>query len=153
MRPDQHPALAVEEEASRLVALLGEQPFQLLTYLSNQLAVVKAQAQMLIGLCGLTVTVTGFSGTHMVNAGWISASLMVLGIALILVAAVLCLRTLTETRWVSQVLHDSLTETTRLVFQRRDRQQHRLTIAGRFVGFGLAAYLCSVAAAAFSVLG
>lgn len=152
MSDDEKQPLSVEEEAQRLVELLQAQPYQLLSYLSGQLAVVKTQAQMLIGLCGLTVTVTGFSGTHMVKAGWISAGLMVLGIALILVAATLCLKTLTETRWVTQCLADSLTETTRAVFKRRNRQQHRLTIAGRFVGFGLAAYLFSVASAALQGL-
>lgn len=144
--------LSVDEEAARLVKLLETQPFQLLTYLSNQLAVVKTQAQMLIGLCGLTVTVTGFSGTHMVRAGWFSAGSMVIGIAMILVAALMCLQTLTETRWVTQSLADSLVDTTRAVFLRRDRQQHRLTIAGRFVGAGLAFYLFAVASAAINTL-
>lgn len=139
-------------EARRLVALLGEQPFQLLTFLSNQLAVVKTQAQMLMGLCGLTVTVTGFSGSHMVQAGAFSSSLMVVGIALTLVAAIQCLRTLTETRWVSQELADALSETAQVIIERRDRLQHRLTIAGRFVGLGLTAYLGAVAAAAFSTI-
>lgn len=139
-------------EARRLVALLGAQPFQLLTFLSNQLAVVKTQAQMLMGLCGLTVTVTGFSGSHMVQAGPLSSVLMVVGIALTLVAAILCLRTLTETRWVSQELADLLEETTQVIIERRDRLQHRLTVAGRFVGLGLGAYLGAVAAAALSTL-
>lgn len=150
---DDEISLPVGEEAARVVGLLGPQPFQLLSYLSNQLAVIKSQAQMLIGLCGLAVTVTGFSGAHMIRAGWLSSSLLVLGIALIQVAAALCLQTLTETRWVTQSLDDDLVKTTRLVFARRDAQQHRLTIAGRFVGLGLASYLGAVATAAVSTLG
>jgi hypothetical protein len=140
------------EEAKRLVSLLGAQPFQLLSYLSGQLAVIKTQAQMLMGLCGLTVTVTGFSGSHMVKAGPTSSALMIAGIALTLVAAILCLKTLTETRWVSQELDDALEVTTLVVITRRDRLQHRLSIAGRFIGLGLGAYLAAVATAAFANL-
>jgi len=141
-------SISEEEEARRLAALLAGQPFQLLTYLSNQLAVIKTQAQQLIGLCGITITVTGFSGAHMIKAGLVPSLLMVLGIALILVAAVMCLRTLTETRWVTQDLDDALEKTARAVIVRRNRLAHRLNIAGRFVALGLGAYLGAVATAA-----
>lgn len=149
MVPRQHDP---RQEAQRLTKLLAGQPFQLLSFLSGQLAVIKTQAQMLMGLCGLTVTVTGFSGSHMVQAGAISSALMIAGIALTLIAAIECLRTLTETRWVSQELNDSLEETAFVVIERRDRLQHRLSVAGRFVGLGLTAYLGAIAAAAFSSL-
>ncbi len=141
-------SLSDDDEARRLIALLGAQPFQLLSYLSQQLAVLKTQAQQLIGLCGITITVTGFSGAHMIKGGAVPSILLVLGIALILVAAVQCLRTLTDTRWVTQDLADELVDTARVVIARRNRLQHRLTVAGRFVALGLGAYLGAVAAAA-----
>lgn len=140
--------LSDDDEARRVVALLGAQPYQLLSYLSQQLAVLKTQAQQLIGLCGITITVTGFSGAHMIKGGPIPSMLLVLGIALILVAAVQCLRTLTDTRWVTQDLADELVDTARVVIARRNRLQYRLTVAGRFVALGLGAYLGAVAAAA-----
>lgn len=140
--------LSDDEEARRVVSLLGAQPYQLLSYLSQQLAVLKTQAQQLIGLCGITITVTGFSGAHMIKGGFVPSALLILGIALILVAAVQCLRTLTDTRWVTQDLSDQLTDTARVVIARRNRLQHRLTGAGRFVALGLGAYLAAVAAAA-----
>lgn len=140
--------LSEDEEARRIVSLFGAQPFQLLSYLSQQLAVVKTQAQQLIGLCGITITVTGFSGAHMINGGPVPSALLVLGIALILVAAVQSLRTLTDTRWVTQDLADDLADTTRVVITRRNQLQNRLTVAGRFLALGLGAYLGAVATAA-----
>lgn len=138
------------EEARRLVGHLGTQPFQLLTYLSGQLSVLKSQAQMLLGLCGLAVTVTGFSGAHMIRAGSASAVTMVVGIGFVLAAATLCISTMGHIRWVTQDLSDDLTETARAVLERRDRQQARLQIASYLVAVGLAAYLSAVAIAAFT---
>ena len=141
---------SIRDEAKRLTAVFQGQPAQLVTFLSGQLAVVKAQAHMLVGLCGLTITVTGFSGAHMIRSGSLAAWTMVVGIAFILVAAVICLRVLTQLRWVSQDLADDLVDTTETVLVRRNTQQRRVTIAGALVTVGLGSYLLAVVAAAVS---
>lgn len=137
-----------EREAHELVELFTGP--DLLRFLSTQLGVVKQHAQMLLGLCGLAVTVTGFSGSHMIRAGMASAVAMVSGIALIMVGAVLSLRVLLRVRWVSQELCEDLEQTATTVVNHRNRQQRRLSVAGVFVATGLAAYLVSVSLAAFS---
>jgi hypothetical protein len=142
--------VTLREEAERLQRVFLGQDAQLVTYLSTQMGVVKNQAQVVLGLCGLAITVTGFSGAHMIRSGSLAAACMVVGIALILVAAVLALRTLTQVRWVSHELADDLVDTVERVLDRRNAQQRRLQIAGFFVGGGLAAYLLAVAVAALS---
>jgi hypothetical protein len=142
------PPLPAEEEARRLTLLFGDNPAQILMLLSQQLAVLKQHAQMLIGLCGLPVT--GFSGAHMVRSGTLAASLMVAGIACVGVAAVLCLRALTQVRWVTKDLDADLRITATAVFLRRDRQTALLAWAALFVAVGLAAYLAAVAVAAWT---
>lgn len=138
----------IREEARRLHQLFQGQPAQLVQYLSHQIATVKTYAQILVGLCGLTVTVTGFSGAHMVRAGSLSASLMVGGIALVLAGLMMCLQTITGLRWVSQELRDDLVETTVIVIHRRNRKQRRLSLAAVFVAGGLVCYLAAVSVAA-----
>ncbi len=133
-------------EAEQLAAQLPAA--ELLRFLSAQLGIVKHQAQLLMGLCGLAITVTGFSGTHMIQAGAHSALAMVVGIALILVGAVAVLRILLRVRWVSQELGVEPAQTALRVIIHRDRQQRRLAWAGVFVALGLSAYLLSVALAA-----
>jgi hypothetical protein len=142
---------AQQREAQRLARALSEP--ELLGFLAAQLGVVKNQAQLLMGLCGLAITVTGFSGTHMIKAGPLSAGSMVVGIALILIGAVAVLRVLLRVRWVSQDLADEPATTAARVIVHRDRQQHRLGVAGVFVALGLAAYLLSVALAAVVHVG
>ncbi|HLL24009.1 MAG TPA: hypothetical protein VK427_17875 [Kofleriaceae bacterium] len=138
----------VREEATRLHALFANRPTELITYLAQQIGTVKTYAQVLVGLCGLTITVTGFSGAHMIRAGSLSAMLMVAGIALVLVGLILCVRTITLLRWVSQDLTDELVETAVIVIGRRNQQQRRLSRAALFVVGGLTCYLGAVVVAA-----
>ena len=142
--------MEVSDEARRLLALYTGRAPDLVAHLSAQLGTVKTYAQVLVGLCGLTVTVTGFSGAHMIRAGSLSASFMVGGIALVLVGLILCIRTITLLRWVSQDLHDDLIETARIVIARRNGQQRMLGIAAVFVVGGLACYLAAVVIAALA---
>lgn len=141
---------ALEDEARRLRALYAGRDVELVAMLSAQLGTVKTYAQVLVGLCGLTVTVTGFSGAHMIRAGSLSAALMVAGIACVLVGLTVCIRTVTQLRWVTQELRDDLLETARVVIRRRNRQQRRLAFAAIFVVAGLATYLGAVVVAALA---
>lgn len=137
-----------QQEAKRLVEMFEGNRAATVTFLSGQFAVLKNQAQILLGLCSVTITVTGFSGQHMVRGGPASTGAMVLGIGLILIAAVLTLRTISTLRWVSQDLTDDLIETASRVIQRRNRQQRALSWAGGFVALGLGGYLVAVVLAA-----
>lgn len=138
----------VTEEARQLQRLFGQQPIALVQYLGQQIATVKTYAQVLIGLCGLTVTVTGFSGAHMIRSGSTAAALMVGGIALVMIGLVISIRTITRLHWVSQDLRDDLAETLIIVLGRRNRQQRALVVAAVFVAAGLACYLAAVTVAA-----
>ena len=142
--------MEVREEARRLNELFANRPADMILYLGTQIATVKTYAQILLGLCGLTVTVTGFSGAHMIRAGSASASLMIGGIALVVVGMVLCIRTITKLRWVSQELRDDLIETVSVVIQHRNGQQRMLSVAALFVAGGLTCYLGAVTVAALA---
>lgn len=140
----------VDDEAHRVHGMFSDQPARMVELLSHQIATVKTYAQVLVGLCGLTVTVTGFSGAHMIRAGSVSATLMVAGIVLVLVGLTLCVRTITRLRWVTQDLRDDLVETARIVLARRNHQQRTLARAAVFVVTGLACYLGAVVVAAIA---
>jgi hypothetical protein len=139
------------DEARRLVEVFAGRPDQLVTFLSAQLTVVKTHAQMLMGLSGLVVTVTGFSGHNMVRGGAASTAAMSLGILAVLVAVVLTLRVSSRLRWVSEDLADDLVATAAAVIRRRDQQTRALGYAGALVTLGLSSYLVSVVLAALAV--
>jgi hypothetical protein len=135
-------------EAERLLAIFNGP--ELLAFLAGQLGVLKHQAQMLLGMCGLAITVTGFSGSNMIQAGRASAIALVVGIGLILLGALGSLHSLMSVRWVTEDLADDLVDTAYAVIVHRNTQLRRLSMAGILVAFGLAAYLTSVALAAFA---
>ena len=144
-------AVGQEDEARRLVEVFKARPEGLVGYLSGQLGVLKTQSQTLMGLSGLVVTVTGFSGHNMVRGGPWSTSAMVLGIAFVLAAVVTTLRVSGRLRWVSQDLEDDLYVTALAVIRRRDAQQGALATAGAFVAVGLGLYLVAVVLAALTI--
>ena len=143
--------MKAQEEAVRVTTLFEGRSVELVVFLSGQLAVLKSQASMLVGLCGLAVTVTGFSGAHMIRAGSVAALSMVIGIALIVVGLLVCLRTLTRLRWVTQDLTDDLVETATIVITRRNTEQRNVIVATAFIASGLVAYLVAVVLAAWLV--
>jgi hypothetical protein len=138
----------VQQEASHLTRLFSGRDPELLTLLSGQLSVLKSQGQTLLGLCGLCITVTGFSGHLMVRGAVLSTLSMVGGIFMILVAAVMTIRIMAALRWVTQDLGESMEETARVTLARRNKEQRALSLASAFVAMGLAGYLLAVVLAA-----
>lgn len=146
--PSQRPIPTPLEEGENLVALLSESPASLITFLSGQLGVLKTQAQMIMGIAGLIITVTGFSGHHMVRGGTLSTIAMVVGIVFTLAGVIQTVRTLGKIRWVSQDLGGPLSEVAARIIARRNQEQRALTFSGAMVSVGLCAYLISVVLAA-----
>ncbi len=142
-----------ELEARRLVAVFAGRPDALVAFLSGQLGVLKGQAQVLMGLSGLVVTVTGFSGHNMVRGGLPSTIAMIVGIVFVVLAITVTLRVVARLRFVSQDLEDDLEQTTLAVLHRRDTQSRALSYAGVCVTIGLGSYLMAVVLAALAVGG
>jgi hypothetical protein len=141
---------AESQEVERLSALYEGDERSLVSLLSGQLAVLKTQSQMLLGLCGLCITVTGFSGHNMVNAGPVGAFSMVIGIGLILVAVVVTLRAMVGIRWVTQDLGADARAVLEAVVPRRNQQQRAISLAGGCAAVGLSFYVVSVIYAALT---
>ena len=137
-------------EADRLAELFGSDPRGLIALLSGQLGVLKQQAQILTGLSAIAITVTGFSGHHIVRAGLWSAGARTMGIACIRAGIVITLGTLGRLRWVTQDLDEDLSAMALAVIGRRNREQSALGWAGRFIALGLGSYLVAVCLAAFA---
>ncbi len=62
-----------------------------LTVIMAQFAILQNRSQLLLTLCTLTLTITGFSGPKIIASGELSRWSMVVGIALVLIGLVLVL--------------------------------------------------------------
>jgi hypothetical protein len=136
-------------EAENLAAAF-EHTGELVSFLAGQLAVLRTQAQTFLGIAGICISVTGFAGHNMVNAGRVSAGAMIVGVMLILVAIVITLRSLANVRWVTQDLGDGNVELARRVLARRNLLQRSLHHAVALIGVGLGFYVLAVVSAALA---
>ncbi len=138
-----------DDEARHLAELFEGRTPELLSFLSGQLSVLRNQGQTYLGIASVCISVTGFAGHNMVNAGLWSAAAMIVGIFLILLAIVVSLWALAHIRWVSQHLGGAPVELAASAVGRRNVLGRRLTIAAGLIGIGLAFYLVAVVIAAF----
>lgn len=141
--------MAEAREAEEVTAAF-ERTADLVSFLSGQLAVLRTQAQTFLGIAGICISVTGFAGHNMVNAGPLSAAAMVIGVAFILVAIVITLRCLSNVRWVTQDLGAGNLELTKRVIARRNLLQSSLHRGAVLIAVGLACYVIAVVLAALA---
>lgn len=136
-------------EAENLAAAF-ERTGELVSFLAAQLAVLRTQAQTFLGIAGICISVTGFAGHNMVNAGPFAAGAMIVGVTLILVAIVITLQCLANVRWVTQDLGDGNVELARRVLERRNSLQRALHRSMALIAVGLAFYVVAVVLAALA---
>lgn len=136
-------------EAENLAAAF-ERTGDLVSFLAAQLAVLRTQAQTFLGIAGICISVTGFAGHNMVNAGPFSAGAMIVGVTLILVAIVITLQCLANVRWVTQDLGHGNVELARRVLERRNLLQRALHRSMALIAVGLGFYVAAVVLAALS---
>ena len=97
------PATNREEEARHLLALYAGDPAKVMGTVETQLGVLAARAQTLLSLTGLTITVTGFSGTSIASTSRAAAALIVTGLVLVLLGAGQCIAGILAVRWTTSI--------------------------------------------------
>ena len=100
----------ITRETANLIKVYGEKREALVSILAGQLAVLKQEAQVILGLCGLVITVTGFSGGNVIKAGSVSSAFLVTGIVFVMSAVSLAMYALGHIRWVTQVRKQGRTQ-------------------------------------------
>lgn len=134
-----------EEEADHLLALFGGDATKVFGVVQNQLSQLATRAQMLLQLAGLTITVTGFSGTNIAKSGPLAAILVVAGLVVVLLGASLSMGGILRVRWVTQFApappRDVIIEAIRM----RDKKTWAFSRSLALLIVGLALYIGSVA--------
>ena len=74
------------EEAERLLAFCSH-PREAYDLLEKQMSVLVMRTQVMLSLCGIVITVTGFSGRAVAETGELARGCMVVGMAAVLGAA------------------------------------------------------------------
>src|SRR5688572_22045038 len=94
--------LTREAEADRILADYGPTAFgNIMVMLERQFAVLHNRAQVLLTLCGIIVSTTGFSGRNIAGTGPWAKWLIVGGVSGVLVAAGLVCWGVLHLRWLT----------------------------------------------------
>lgn len=94
--------LSRDSEADRMIELFGGDFASLHSIIERQFGVLMARAQVLLGLCGVVVTTTGFSGRIIAGTNALAQGLIIGGISLTLASAAIVVFGVLPLRWLTQ---------------------------------------------------
>ncbi len=136
---------ARQDEARRIAALVGDDHRAAYDLLERQLAVLVLRTQVLLSLSGIVITVTGFSGRAIAASGTAARYSIVVGILIVLSAALTAIGGVLRLRWLSQILGDDVATTLERGLALRDLKSRWLAASMILFGVGFAAYCVAIA--------
>ena len=132
--------LSAAEEAERLYGLCGEDYLKALTFVEAQLNVVYTRAQVLVGISGMVITVTGFSGRTIADTSKTAQYCIIIGLAVVLAATVWVFLRVMRISWASSILSgEEVADLTQLI-EYRNRKTISYEIGGKVLALGLIIY-------------
>jgi hypothetical protein len=142
--PFDRPLATPEQEVEHLLRLYDRDAAKIMSELQSQLGILAARAQTLLSLAGITITVTGFSGANIARAGRLPASLLVVGLVIVLTSASIAMHGILRLRWTTSLPPCELHEAVRVAIEARDAKTRSFDWALRLLMLGLALYVSSV---------
>ncbi|MFG0249634.1 MAG: hypothetical protein ACF8OB_12165 [Phycisphaeraceae bacterium JB051] len=139
--------LTPEQEYNRIMSVYGkDDPLDALNLVERQLHTLTQRAQMLLGLCGIVITVTGFSGRIIAGTNRIAQILIVSGVGITLLAAGLVVGGVMKLHWITQQPPESdLPQLIRSSLAYRDRKMRYYQKAVFVLLLGLTCYVIAIA--------
>lgn len=132
-------------EARRIWSLCGEDLKQAFDLLSTQMAVLQTRAQALMGLAGVIVTVTGFSGRLIAGTHRGAQALIVLGLLGVLSSAILMYARVLHVRWITAEPEGAPIDVLTRVIHRRDQKTTAFRQGGLIFCCGVVCYALALA--------
>lgn len=137
--------MKVDEEARAILNLVSGDLSRAVQILQHQHDVLYSRAQVLTGLAGMVVTVTGFSGRLIASTNRPAQYLVILGLAIVLCSAVFVIRRVMKIRWVTSDLSDDHVASIKQVLLRRDRKTKAIRTGGLMLFIGLLCFFTAFA--------
>jgi hypothetical protein len=136
MSDDEKPELG-REAADILELANGDLP-RAFEHVERQHGTLVLRTQVLLSLCGIVITVTGFSGRSIAQSGMLARACIVAGLFVVLSAAVVAMIGVLRLRWLTQLVHgnDPL-ETLVRCLEPRELKTRRLAMVLFVLGFAL----------------
>jgi hypothetical protein len=132
-------------EARRILALCGGDALQAFQIVQMQITTLATRTQAILGLSGIVITVTGFSGRSIALISPIARTTIVAGLLIVLAAAAVGVAGVLRLRWTTQEIADSPLATVQRLIVIRDGKERYLSAALMMFVVGFALYCFAVA--------
>jgi hypothetical protein len=121
--------------------------------MERQLGVLMNRAQLLLGLCGIAITTTGFSGRLIAGTDRLAQWLIVSGLALVLLSACVLVWGVLHVRWMTQQQGKTIEKWLAAALEYRDRKTQHYRVAIVLLLIGLAMYVGAISVMLLNPVG
>jgi hypothetical protein len=139
------PAPPLESEADAIVHLAGGDPARAFEHVERQHAVLIIRTQVLLSLCGIVITVTGFSGRIIAATSAPARASVVAGLFTVLLAAVVAMAGVLRLHWLTQLISTDIRDTLVRCLEQRELKTRRLRQAIVLFVAGFSLYCVAIA--------
>jgi hypothetical protein len=139
------PPLSQEQEIRRILGAYGPNLPEIMAMLERQFAVLHNRAQVLLALCGIVISTTGFSGRLIAGTNELAQGLIIAGIALVLLSAAVVVWGVLHLRWLTLQGGTDVDSWLATSLDYRDRKTELYRVAIMLMLAGLALYVASIA--------
>jgi hypothetical protein len=134
-----------DAEAARILSHFGESFADIMAMLERQFHVLHNRAQVLLALCGIVVSTTGFSGRLVAGTNFVAQICVIAGVALVMIAAALVAWGVLHLRWLTMQLGDDVRQWLLTSLEYRDLKTNYYRAAVWFMLAGLLVYGVAIA--------
>lgn len=139
------PPLRHDAEIHRILDSYGPDLAAIMAMLERQFAVLHNRAQVLLALCGIVISTTGFSGRTIAGTNAAAQWLIVAGVSLVLLSAAVVVWGVLHLRWLTMQGGADVPAwlATSLAYRDRKTQSYRFAILLMLLGLTL--YVAAIA--------
>lgn len=134
-----------DEEVKRILEIHQNNEVDVQRLLTGQFSTLHNRAQVLLGLSGIAITTTGFSGRAIAGTSRASQFLIIAGVSTVLLAAAVVVAGVMQLNWLTQMEGDTLEERLRNTLIYRDRKVRFYRAGLVLLLLGLAMYVAAIA--------
>ncbi len=133
------------EEAKYLLSIYGEENKKdFMSHITSSFGILQSRSQMLLSLVTICLTITGFSGPKIIQSGLPAKILIIIGLSLIVCAAIILLTGPLQIKWGTRFICDTFENTLIMQISRRNKRTQAYLIAAIFLVTGLFTYVSSL---------
>ena len=134
-------------EVRRILTIYGNDPAgarPIVDLMERQFTVLTSRTQVLLALCGIVISTTGFSGRLIASTSTLAQVLVIAGVALVLASAVVVCLGVLHLRWLTQHEGELIEPWLRKALAYRDSKTRYYRIALGVLMLGLALYVAAI---------